>query len=66
MIENDHQLKMAQQAVENLQHVLLAARKAHSPREYRLMSAPILLELQRREQEILVYLTPTEMEAIRS
>jgi hypothetical protein len=65
MIENDHQLKVAQKAVENLQHVLLAARKAHNPQEYRLMSMPILLELQRREQEILEYLTYTEMEAIK-
>jgi hypothetical protein len=65
MIENDHQLKVAQKAVENLQHVLLAARKVHSPQEYRLMAAPILLELQRREQEILEYLTYTEMEAIK-
>jgi hypothetical protein len=65
MIENDHQLKVAQKAVENLQHVLLAARKVHSPPEYRLMSTPILLELQRREQEILEYLTYTEMEAIK-
>ena len=65
MIENDHQLRVAQKAVENLQHVLLAARKAHNPQEYRLMSAPILLELQRREQEILEYLTYTEMEAIK-
>ena len=66
MIENDHQLKAAQQAIENLQHVLLAARKVHNPREYRLMSAPILLDLQRREQEILEYLTRAEMESIRS
>jgi hypothetical protein len=65
MIENDQQLKVAQQAVENLQHVLLAARKTHNPGEYRLMSTPILLELQQREQEILEYLTRTEMEAIR-
>jgi hypothetical protein len=65
MIKNDDQLKEAQKAVENLQHVLLAARKAHSPQEYRLMSAPILLELQRREQEILEYLTCTEMDAIK-
>lgn len=65
MIENDHQLKVAQQAVENLQHILLAARKAHSQQEYRLMSAPILLKLQRREQEILEYLARTEIEAIR-
>jgi hypothetical protein len=61
MIDNAQQLKVAQQAVENLQHVLLAARKAHSPREYRSMSAPILLELQRRKQEILEYLARTEM-----
>lgn len=66
MIENDHHLKAAQQAIENLQHVLLAARKVHSPREYRLMSAPILIELQRREHEILEYLTRAEMETIRS
>ncbi len=65
MIENDHQLKAAQQAVENLQQVLLSARKVHSPREYRLMSAPILLELQRREQEILEYLTHVEIESMR-
>ncbi len=65
MIENDDQLKVAQKAVENLQHVLVAARKVHSQQEYRLMSAPILLELQQREQEILSYLSRTEMEALR-
>lgn len=65
MIENDQQLKVAQKAVENLQQVLLAARKVHSQQEYRLMSVPILLELQRREQEILAYLGRTEMEAVR-
>ena len=53
MITNDQQLQVAQAAIENLQRVLLAARKVHSPHEYRLMSAPILLELQQREQEIL-------------
>jgi hypothetical protein len=66
MIENDQQLKMAQKAVENLQQVLLAARKVHSQQEYRLMSEPILLELQRREQEILEYLSRAETEALRS
>ena len=65
MIETDDQLKVAQKAVENLQHVLLAARKVHSQQEYRLMSAPILLELQQREQEIIVYLSRTELEALR-
>ena len=66
MIINDEQLQLAQAAVENLQRVLLAARKVHSPHEYRSMSAPILLELQRREQEILAYLSQTELEAVQS
>ena len=65
MIENDDQLQAAQKAVENLQHILLAARKVHSQQEYRLMSAPILLEVQQREQEILVYLSRTATEAVR-
>ena len=65
MIANDQQLQMAREAVENLQRVLLTARKLHSPHEYRLMSAPILLELQQREQEILAYLSRTETEAVR-
>ena len=46
----------AQQCVLNLQKVLLAARKIHPAEEYRLMSEPVLLELQEREQEILDYL----------
>lgn len=65
MIENDHQLQLAQEAVENLQLILLAARKVHSAKDYRLMSAPILLELQQRGQDILAYLSRTEMEALR-
>ena len=65
MIENDQQVQRAQTAVENLQRVLLAARKVHSPQEYRFLSAPILLELQQREQEILCYLSRTETEAVR-
>jgi DNA-binding response OmpR family regulator len=66
MIENDDQLKTAQKAVENLQQVLVAARKVHNHQEYRLMSEPILLELQRREHEILEYLSRTEAEVLRS
>jgi hypothetical protein len=65
MITNDQQLQVAQAAAENLQRILLAARKVHSPHEYRLMSAPILLELQQREQDILAYLSRTETEAVR-
>jgi hypothetical protein len=60
MIENDQQLRMAQDAVGNLQKILLAARKVHSPEEYRLLAEPMLLELQRREQEILEYLSRSD------
>jgi hypothetical protein len=56
LIANDQPFQVAQAAVENLQRVLLAARKVHSPHEYRLMAAPILLELQQREQELPTYL----------
>ena len=57
MIENDQQLRMAQEAIGNLQKVLLAARKVHNADEYRLLAEPILLELQQREQDILEYLS---------
>jgi hypothetical protein len=60
MIENDDQLRAAQEAIANLQKVLLAARKVHNAREYRLLSEPMLLELQRREQEILEYLSRSD------
>ena len=59
MIQNDEQLLKAQQAIVNLQKILLGARKVHSEQEYRAMSEPILLEIQQREQEILVYLSKT-------
>ena len=62
MIENDEHLKAAQEAVRNLQQILLAARKVHTAAEYRAMSEPILLEIQQREQEILTYLSRTEAE----
>jgi hypothetical protein len=66
MIANDEQLKVAQEAVRNLQQVLLGARKVHTVTEYRTMSVPILLELQQREQEILTNLSRTETEAARA
>jgi hypothetical protein len=62
MIENDEQLNTAQKAITNLQQVLLAARKTHNADEYKLMSEPILLEIQRREQEIIEYLSHIETE----
>ncbi|MCI0526425.1 MAG: hypothetical protein L0Y56_03095 [Nitrospira sp.] len=60
MIQNDDQLTETQQAIINLQKILLAARKVHSAKEYRALSEPILLEIQQREQEILAYLSKDE------
>jgi hypothetical protein len=60
MIQNDQQLGLAQDAVRNLQQVLVAARKAPKPVEYARMAEPILLELQQREQEMLEYLSQAE------
>jgi hypothetical protein len=62
MIQNDEQLKAAQQAIFNLEKVLPEARKVHSAEEYRSMSEPILLEIQQREHEILAYLSATAAE----
>ena len=57
MIQTDDQMLLAQQCVANLRRILLEARKVHSPQDYARMSAPILLEVQQREQEILEYLS---------
>jgi hypothetical protein len=57
VIQTGEQMLLAQQAIDNLRRILLAARKAHSARDYARMSEPILLELQQREQEILEYLS---------
>ena len=62
MIATDDQLGLAQEAVRNLQQVLFAARKAHNATDYRKLAEPILLELQRREQEILEYFSRAEIE----
>jgi hypothetical protein len=59
MIQNDEELKAAQQAIFNLEKILLEARKVHSLEEYQSMSEPILLEIQQREHEILAYLSTT-------
>ena len=57
MIQTDDQMLLAQQCVGNLRRILLEARKVHSQRDYTRMAAPILLEIQQREQEILEYLS---------
>ena len=62
MIRNDEQLMMAQKAIENLQKILVGARKVHSNAEYRALSEPVLLEIQQREQNIFDYLSKTPKE----
>ena len=48
---------LAQQCIGNLRRILLEARKVHSSADYSRMAAPILLEIQQRDQEILQYLS---------
>jgi len=60
MITDDRQLRIAQQAVRNLESILEKARKTHSSSQYKAMSKPVLLELQRRENEIIQYLSFSE------
>jgi len=64
MIFNDEQLKQAQQAIVNLQRILLQARKAHSPTEYKVLAEPVLLEIQQREQDIMIYLSASVTEPL--
>jgi hypothetical protein len=62
MIHNEEELAQAQQAIVNLQKILVEARKVHTPQEYRALSEPILLEIQQREQAIIAYLSETGAE----
>ena len=48
---------LAQQCIANLRKILLEARKVHSQQDYFRLAAPILLEIQQREQEIFEYLS---------
>ena len=57
MIQTDDQMLLAQQCIDNLRRILLEARKVHSRQDYSRMAAPILLEIQQREQDILEYLS---------
>ena len=56
MIRTDEELRSAQDAIGNLERVLLQARQTHTPAQYALLSKPLLLELQQRQGEILEYL----------
>jgi hypothetical protein len=56
VIQTDEQMLVEQRCVANLRTVLLEARKVHPLQDYLRLAEPILLEIQRREQEILEYL----------
>ena len=56
MIRSDEELQVAQRCIANLERVLAEARRSHSPAQYLALSAPILLELQQRHEEIVAYL----------
>ena len=55
MIQGADQILLVQRCVSNLRSILLEARKVHSPEGYSRMAAPILLEIQQRDQEIREY-----------
>ena len=57
MIQTYDQMLLAQQCIANLRRILLEARKVHSRRDYARLMEPILIEVQRREQPILEYLS---------
>jgi hypothetical protein len=59
MIENQEQYKRAEEAVTKLKGFLVAARRTHTADAYRALSSPILRELQERERDILIYLSPS-------
>ncbi len=61
MIRTDEQLFEAQRSIENLERVLAEAKRIHTPMQYELLSKPILIELQQRQQEVLMYLMPESM-----
>ena len=56
MMHNEKDLWLAQKAIENLISILIQAKKTHSADDYRVLSAPILIELQQRQDEVVAYL----------
>jgi hypothetical protein len=57
MIENDDQLHQAQLDLQRLWGFLEAARRTHPPADYDRLARPYLLQIQERQQEILIYLS---------
>ena len=56
MIHNDDELKTAHECIAKIERTLLEARRHQTPAQYGFLSKPFLLELQRRQDEILEYL----------
>jgi hypothetical protein len=65
MIDNDTQLHQAQADIQKLWRFLESARQTHSSLDYERMAAPYLLQIQERQQEVLIYLSanPTAADA---
>jgi hypothetical protein len=65
MIDNDTQLHQAQADIQKLWRFLESARQTHSTLDYERMAAPCLLQIQQRQQEVLIYLStnPTAADA---
>jgi len=57
VIQTDEQMLLAQQSIATLRRILQEARKVHSRQDYARMAAPILPEVQQREQEMVEYLS---------
>jgi len=57
MIQNDEQLHQAQADIQKLWRFLESARQTHAAVDYERLTAPYLLQIQDRQQEILDYLS---------
>jgi hypothetical protein len=57
MIETLEQFELAEEAVSKMKRFLLTARRIHTSEAYAALSAPILLEIQERERDLLAYLS---------
>jgi len=57
MIDNDTQLRQAQADIQKLWRFLESVRQIHSSLDYERMAAPYLLQIQQRQQEVLIYLS---------
>lgn len=57
MIDNDAQLHQAQADIQKLWRFLERARQTHTSLDYERLAAPYLLQIQERQQEVLIYLS---------